>query len=87
MLQMVKTCYHIFMALVICGCSQFEIKGLFVPTGDVVQTRFEQSANMNEGFKAGVVEADENDVFYTATGPHVTNTNTHLTSSIWASKT
>lgn len=79
MLQMVKTCFHIFMALVICGCSQFEIKGLFVPTGDVVQTRFEQSANMNEGLKAGVVEADENYVFYAAADPHVTNTNTHLT--------
>ena len=79
MLQMVKTCFHIFMALVICGCSQFEIKGLFVPTSDVVQTRFEQSANMNEGLKAGVVEADENYVFYAAADPHVTNTNTHLT--------
>lgn len=79
MLQMVKTLFHILIALIVCGCNQLEIKGLFVPTGDVVQTRFEQSADMNEGLKAGIVEAEENYVFYAAADPHVTNTNKHLT--------
>ena len=79
MLQMVKTLFHILIALIVCGCNQLEIKGLFAPTGDVVQTRFEQSADMNEGLKAGIVEAEENYVFYAAADPHVTNTNKHLT--------
>lgn len=75
---MVKTCFHILIAFTLCSCNKFEIKGLFMPTSDVVQTRFEQSADMNDGLKAGVVEAEENYVFYAAADPHVIKTNRYL---------
>ncbi len=78
MLQMVKYFVSLFIALISCSCTHLDVKGLFMPTSDGVQTRFVQSSKMNEGLKAGVIEADENYVFYAATDPHIDNQTTNL---------
>lgn len=75
---MVKYFVSLFIALISCSCTHLDVKGLFMPTSDGVQTRFEQSSRMNEGLKAGVIEADENYVFYTATDPHIDQETTNL---------
>lgn len=68
----------ILIASAACSCNHIDIKGLFLPTGDTVQSRFEQSAKMNEGLYAGFLEADENYEFYAATDPHVEQTHENL---------
>lgn len=75
---MVRRFFTILMILFASSCSHIDIKGLFLPTGDNVQSRFEQSAEMNEGLNAGAMETDENYVFYVATDPHVDQTHNNL---------
>ena len=78
MLQMVKYFIFLIIAFISCSCTHLDVKGLFMPTSDGVQTRFVQSSKMNEGLKAGVIEADENYVFYAATDPHIDQETTNL---------
>lgn len=79
MLQMVRRISAIALtATAIWGCNQLDIKGMFMPTGEGVQTRFEQSMKMNEGLYVGTVNAEENYVVYTATDPHIDQTNRNL---------
>ena len=68
---MVRRLFPIVLCLLGCGCSQLDIKGFVMPTGDGVQLRFEQSVAMNEGLKAATVEAEENYLFYVAADPHI----------------
>lgn len=62
------------MVSAVCSCSHLDIKGLIIPTGDGVDSRFGQSSKMNENFKAAVINTSENYVFYVATDPHVDQT-------------
>lgn len=62
----------------LCSCNELDLKGIFMPTGDGVQARFEQSAKMNADFNAGSVETDDTYVFYVAADPHVGNTHEGL---------
>lgn len=78
MLQMVKYNFLISVAVIVSGCAHLDIKGMFMPTSDGVQTRFEQSSKMNEGLKATIIEAEENYIFYVATDPHIDQTSTNL---------
>ncbi len=71
---MVRRLFPIVLCLLGCGCSQLDIKGFVMPTGDGVQLRFEQSVAMNEGLKAATVEAEENYLFYAAADPHIYHT-------------
>ena len=79
MLQMVK---HIFLFIItgilLCGCNNLDIKGLFVPTGDGVDSRFEQSKAMYADLKAGVIETAGSYVFYVAADPHIDKTTRNL---------
>ena len=76
---MVRRLITILIASAVCSCSHFEIKGLFMPTGDGVDARFEQSAKMNEDLCAAVMESEESYVFYVATDAHVGQTHANLT--------
>ena len=79
MLQMVRRISAIALAATaIWSCNQLDIKGMFMPTGEGVQARFEQSMKMNEDLKAGSVEANEHYVFYAATDPHIHETARNL---------
>lgn len=76
---MVRRLITILIASAVCSCSHFEIKGLFMPTGDGVDARFEQSAKMNEDLCAAVMESEESYVFYVAADAHVGQTHANLT--------
>ena len=60
------------------SCNRADVKGLFVPVSEGVDKRFEQSAAMNEDLKSGVVEAQEEYMFYVATDPHIHKTHKNL---------
>ena len=79
MLQVVRVAWVMLTAVVVSGCSHIDIKGLFFPTSDGVQSRFEQSVEMNDELKAALLESDESYVFYVATDAHVDKTHDNLT--------
>lgn len=60
------------------SCNRADVKGMSVPVSDGVDKRFEQSSAMNEGLKSGVVEAQEEYMFYVATDPHIHKTHKNL---------
>ena len=76
---MVKHILLIITSIALCGCNNhFQFKGFIVPTGDMVNQRFEQSAEMYKDLKYGTIEAQENYMFYVATDPHIKVTHTNL---------
>ena len=79
MLQVARVLVAVFMVSAVSSCSHLDIKGLIMPTGDGVDSRFGQSSKMNEDFKAAVINTAENYVFYVATDPHVDQTHGNLT--------
>ena len=79
MLQVVRVLLAVLMVSAVSGCSHLDIKGLIMPTGDGVDSRFGQSSKMNEDFKAAVINTAENYAFYVATDPHVDQTHGNLT--------
>ena len=80
MLQMVKR----FAALValsasVVGCNTLDIKGLFVPTSDLIGTRFEQSMAKNGNKPVASIAAEQEYLFYVCTDPHIADTAHNLT--------
>ena len=75
---MVKRILFILLSLNICSCRQIDIKGLFIPTSEGVQTRFEQSMEILDGLKAGTVDALDSYIFYVAADPHINQTHRNL---------
>ena len=61
--------------LLLCGCEKIDFKGFIMPTGDAVNSRFEQSLEMNNSKPVACIEADESYLFYVATDTHI-NDNT-----------
>ena len=79
MLQMVRYILPAVIGIMAAaGCNQVDLKGLIMPTGDGVEKRFEQSSRLNEDMHAGVVEAQENYMFYVCTDPHINKTHKNL---------
>lgn len=79
MLQMVRYILPAVIGIMAAaGCNQVDLKGLIMPTGDGVEKRFEQSCRLNEDMHAGVVEAQENYMFYVCTDPHINKTHKNL---------
>jgi UDP-2,3-diacylglucosamine pyrophosphatase LpxH len=76
---MVKHIVFILTAIAICSCNRVDFKGLFIPTGDGVEKRFEQSAEMNKDLKAGTVHIEGSYIFYVAADPHINTTHRNLT--------
>lgn len=81
MLQMVKKYFYVAtLLLLMCGCDKIELKGLVMPTGDVVNSRFEQSVNMHSNKPVACVNAAESYVFYVCTDPHISDEYNNLKS-------
>lgn len=78
MLQMVRGLFAALITLAACSCSHFNLMGLFLPTGDDVDSRFIQSTKINENLCAAAVETDESYIFYVATDPHIDQTHNNL---------
>ena len=83
MLQMVnKNAALLLLLLLLCGCDKVDFKGFVMPTGDVVNSRFEQSLEMNGSMPVACIEADESYMFYVATDPHINDNTSTLDSFV-----
>ena len=78
MLQVVKRILLIASFMMACSCDQLDFKGLFMPTGDGVEKRFEQSMQMNNELMAESISTQESYSFYVATDPHINATHNNL---------
>ena len=79
MLQMVRhTIIGAIAMLVISGCEQMNIKGFFVPNGDGVQKRFEQSVQMTGSQAVQGVETQDAYTVYVCTDPHISDSSRNL---------
>ena len=79
MLQMVKRITLIIViSIAAWGCTKLDIKGIFIPTGEGVEKRYEQSMEMTGGLKVENIMAQENYTFYVATDPHIDQTHRNL---------
>lgn len=66
-------------ALVVSSCNQLDLKGMFMPTGEGVETRFEISKSFNEDLYSGTVNTQQEYIFYVAADPHINETHANLT--------
>ena len=74
MLQMVKnSLFTAILLLLLSGCDKVDLKGLIMPTGDVVDERFEQSFEMHSGEPYSLLNVDEAYSLYVCTDPHVSD--------------
>ena len=68
---MVKLILVVVISIFASGCSHLDLKGIFIPTGEGVEKRFQQSMEMNDDLKAAGVSAQESYTFYVAADPHI----------------
>ena len=79
MLQMVKrTLATASLALLLMGCDRVDLKGFIMPTGDVVNSRFEQSLALHGSKPVANLSAEEEYLFYVCTDPHISSTTNNL---------
>lgn len=65
-------------ALLMMGCDVLDLKGLFVPTGDVVADRYEQSMQMTGGEPLATISADADYSVYLCTDSHISDSYDNL---------
>ncbi|MBO7300915.1 MAG: metallophosphoesterase [Tidjanibacter sp.] len=83
MLQMVSRKIGILGAIILfVGCDKVDFKGFFVPTGDIVNKRFEQSFDLHGGKPIAQIEAADSYLFYVCTDPHIGGTTNNLSSFV-----
>ena len=75
---MVKNIALFTAAALFVGCNSVDMKGLVAPTGDVVDSRFEQSIAMTEDKSVATLEVEESYTFYVCTDPHINETYNNL---------
>lgn len=78
MLQMVKRILLLISAITASSCTHLDLKGLFIPTSEGVEKRFEQSLEINSDLNAGYVNTQESYSFYVAADPHIDQTHRNL---------
>ena len=78
MLQVVKRLVVVVGVVAMSGCDQLDPKGFIMPTGDGVDKRFEQSAQMTAQMSVEGVDACEEYCFYVCTDPHINQTYKNL---------
>ena len=71
---MVNRTFLIAAVALFAGCNMVDFKGFVVPTGDVVDTRFEMSVEKTEDKALARIETAENYLFYVSTDPHIDDT-------------
>jgi 3',5'-cyclic AMP phosphodiesterase CpdA len=79
MLQMVNKNIGILgVALLLLGCDRVDFKGFVVPTGDLVDRRFEQSFELHNEAPIACIETPEEYLIYVGTDPHISDTTRNL---------
>lgn len=66
------------LALLLVGCDRVDFKGFIMPTGDVVNSRFEQSLALHGSEPVATLNADGEYLFYVCTDPHISTTTDNL---------
>ena len=83
MLQMVKRAIGtLSLTLLLVGCDRVELSGFIMPTGEVVNRRFEQSLALHGSAPVATLQAEEEYLFYVCTDPHVSTTTNNLRSFV-----
>lgn len=72
MFQMVRVFFII--TLLLTSCEAFDIRGFVAPTGDTVDSRFEQSMSHHNNKAVATIDVDEAYTFYVCADPHINNT-------------
>ena len=75
---MVKRILLLISAITASSCTHLDLKGLFIPTSEGVEKRFEQSLEINSDLNAGYVNTQESYSFYVAADPHIDQTHRNL---------
>ena len=75
---MVKLILLLISAITASSCTHLDLKGLFIPTSEGVEKRFEQSLEINSDLNAGYVNTQESYSFYVAADPHIDQTHRNL---------
>lgn len=78
MLQVVRKTYIALLSVLLCGCDKVDFSGFIMPTGDVVDCRFEQSFEMHGSRPVAGIETGEAYSFYAATDVHVSDGTANL---------
>ena len=75
---MVRRIMPVIMGFAVWGCSNVDVKGVFVPTGEGVEKRFEQSKAMIPDLYKGSVSTHQDYTFYVAADPHIDQVHDNL---------
>lgn len=80
MLQVVnkKNIYIAVLMLLFCACDRLDIKGLIMPTGDAVNRRFEQSADIHKNMPVATLEAGATYNLFVCADPHIADDTKNL---------
>lgn len=65
-------------ATLLVGCDRVDFKGFVVPTGDVVDRRFEQSFELHNELPVACINTPEEYLIYVGTDPHIGDTTHNL---------
>lgn len=65
-------------AILLLGCDRVDFKGFVVPTGDVVDRRFEQSFELHKELPVACIDSPEEYLIYVGTDPHIGDTTRNL---------
>ena len=79
-----KNYIFLFMLLLLCGCNKVDFKGFVAPTGDVVDSRYEQSFEQHKGASMASLAADDSYLFYVSTDTHINEDVSNLEEFVYA---
>ena len=65
-------------ATLLVGCDRVDFKGFVVPTGDVVDRRFEQSFELHNELPVACINSPKEYLIYVGTDPHIGDTTRNL---------
>lgn len=79
MLQMVtKKVYYIVLLLLLCGCDKVDFKGLVMATGDMVDSRYEQSFELHKGAAVASIAVTDSYLFYVSADAHINDDTSNI---------
>lgn len=68
--------------VLLSACDKVDFRGFIVPTGDVVDSRFEQSAKLHNYEPIAHIEAGDSYLFYVSADPHISDSTENLDSFV-----
>ena len=75
---MVRGVMMVIVAVLCVCCDAIDMKGLVVPTSDVVDKRFEKSMSLSGDKAVATIEAEESYIIYVCADPHIDGSYSNL---------